>query len=238
MLRKAVTAVTLIAAAAAQSPAYGQCGGQGWNGATTCVAGYTCIVSNPYYSQCLPGSAPPTTTPPSGGGGTGTGTPTTTTTAAGSTSTLLPGNLWIRAVEDPNFHHYLQSSTSGTASTAVFGSYLTAAQFQLNGGQVEQQLADGTVLYLTVLPSSNASATYLGTTFTAVPNGWGAFSFSGDGLNWTADNVTRSNTGAFLACGGGSAPTVNINLGPYGYMTPAGCADETLNYYNGATAND
>lgn len=24
----------------------------------------------------------------------------------------------------------------------------------------------------------------------------------------------------------------------YDYMTPAGCADETLNYYNGATAVD
>jgi lytic cellulose monooxygenase (C1-hydroxylating) len=29
---------------------YGQCGGQGWNGATTCVSG-TCKVSNQYYSK-------------------------------------------------------------------------------------------------------------------------------------------------------------------------------------------
>ncbi|KAJ8520928.1 hypothetical protein ONZ45_g2331 [Pleurotus djamor] len=34
--------------------AYAQCGGQGWTGATTCVSGYTCVVGNPYYSQCLP----------------------------------------------------------------------------------------------------------------------------------------------------------------------------------------
>jgi len=32
---------------------YGQCGGQGWTGATTCASG-TCTVSNQYYSQCLP----------------------------------------------------------------------------------------------------------------------------------------------------------------------------------------
>ncbi|KAF3403307.1 1,4-beta-D-glucan cellobiohydrolase xynA [Talaromyces pinophilus] len=32
---------------------WGQCGGQGWTGPTTCVSGTTCTVVNPYYSQCL-----------------------------------------------------------------------------------------------------------------------------------------------------------------------------------------
>jgi hypothetical protein len=32
---------------------WGQCGGQGWTGATTCQSPYTCQVLNPYYSQCL-----------------------------------------------------------------------------------------------------------------------------------------------------------------------------------------
>ncbi|KAJ7581555.1 glycosyl hydrolase family 61-domain-containing protein [Mycena floridula] len=32
---------------------FGQCGGIGYSGATTCVAPYTCKVSNAYYSQCL-----------------------------------------------------------------------------------------------------------------------------------------------------------------------------------------
>ncbi|KAL0961044.1 hypothetical protein HGRIS_006033 [Hohenbuehelia grisea] len=32
---------------------WGQCGGQGWTGATTCVAGFTCQAINSYYSQCL-----------------------------------------------------------------------------------------------------------------------------------------------------------------------------------------
>ncbi|KAI0337327.1 hypothetical protein BDW22DRAFT_1340024 [Trametopsis cervina] len=31
---------------------YGQCGGQGYSGATACVSPYTCKVLNPYYSQC------------------------------------------------------------------------------------------------------------------------------------------------------------------------------------------
>lgn len=34
------------------APLYGQCGGQGWMGATTCAVG-SCKVSNQWYSQCL-----------------------------------------------------------------------------------------------------------------------------------------------------------------------------------------
>ncbi|PPQ71982.1 hypothetical protein CVT26_007138 [Gymnopilus dilepis] len=36
------------------SALWGQCGGQGWTGCTSCAAGSTCTFSNPYYSQCLP----------------------------------------------------------------------------------------------------------------------------------------------------------------------------------------
>ncbi|KAK7026300.1 FAD/NAD(P)-binding domain-containing protein [Favolaschia claudopus] len=45
-----------------QAQPWGQCGGQGWTGATTCTSGWTCVVSNQYYSQCLQGSATTTTT--------------------------------------------------------------------------------------------------------------------------------------------------------------------------------
>ncbi|KAF8591196.1 carbohydrate esterase family 16 protein [Ramaria rubella] len=72
----------------AQSAEWGQCGGIGWTGPTTCVAGTTCTVANAYYSQCLPGSAspPPVSSPPvtSGGGG----TPSSTTSAPVGSSTV------------------------------------------------------------------------------------------------------------------------------------------------------
>lgn len=32
---------------------WGQCGGNGWTGPTTCQSPYTCQVLNPWYSQCL-----------------------------------------------------------------------------------------------------------------------------------------------------------------------------------------
>ncbi|KAF5340175.1 hypothetical protein D9758_014987 [Tetrapyrgos nigripes] len=37
-------------------------GGIGWTGATTCVSGTVCTVVNEWYSQCIPGTAAPTTT--------------------------------------------------------------------------------------------------------------------------------------------------------------------------------
>lgn len=53
-----LVALTMFAAGVlAQSGAYGQCGGTGWTGATTCVSGYVCTYSSEYYSQCLPGTA-------------------------------------------------------------------------------------------------------------------------------------------------------------------------------------
>ncbi|TFY78668.1 hypothetical protein EWM64_g5341 [Hericium alpestre] len=77
--------VTLVTSVSAQSPVYGQCGGQGWTGSTTCAAGSVCTFSNPYYSQCLPGSAappPPSSSPSSGP--TPTSTPPTSTTSTGT----------------------------------------------------------------------------------------------------------------------------------------------------------
>ncbi|KAJ1551547.1 hypothetical protein HK096_008632 [Nowakowskiella sp. JEL0078] len=78
--------------ASAQQPLYGQCGGIGFTGSTTCVAGAVCVYTNAYYSQCLPGSATTTTTTTTAAK-TSTTTKTTTTTittTSGSTSTTLP----------------------------------------------------------------------------------------------------------------------------------------------------
>ncbi|TBU33420.1 endo-1,4-beta-xylanase C precursor [Dichomitus squalens] len=73
------TAFSVLAAlvpfAFGQSAEWGQCGGIGWTGATTCVSGTTCTVLNDYYSQCLPGTA---TTAPSTPTSTSVVTPSST----------------------------------------------------------------------------------------------------------------------------------------------------------------
>ncbi|KAF2029441.1 cutinase-domain-containing protein [Setomelanomma holmii] len=47
------TAPTTAPASGMVVAQYGQCGGQGWTGGTTCVSQYTCQAANSYYSQCL-----------------------------------------------------------------------------------------------------------------------------------------------------------------------------------------
>ncbi|KAF8199077.1 mannanase [Pholiota molesta] len=85
----------------AQVPIYGQCGGIGWTGGTTCASGTTCQVGNPYYSQCLPGTATTSTAT----------TPTTTTKPTTTTSsTTVPTTT---AAPPPAASGFV--TTSGTA---------------------------------------------------------------------------------------------------------------------------
>ncbi|KAG9671115.1 glycoside hydrolase family 10 protein, partial [Aureobasidium melanogenum] len=59
-LSSIVLAASLASAGPAhikRADAYAQCGGQGFTGASTCVAGYHCAESNAWYSQCVPGAA-------------------------------------------------------------------------------------------------------------------------------------------------------------------------------------
>jgi endoglucanase len=48
------TSTSTSSSAGATQTVYGQCGGSGWTGATTCAAGSTCKAENQWYSQCLP----------------------------------------------------------------------------------------------------------------------------------------------------------------------------------------
>ncbi|KAJ7595235.1 hypothetical protein C8J56DRAFT_774920 [Mycena floridula] len=68
---------TLASVSIAQQTTWGQCGGIGWTGLTTCVSGATCTVMNAYYSQCTPSTGAPTTT---------VGTTTTTTSKPSATA--------------------------------------------------------------------------------------------------------------------------------------------------------
>lgn len=52
-LSSSETATSTTSSSGAAQTLYGQCGGIGWNGATTCVSGATCTELNSYYFQCL-----------------------------------------------------------------------------------------------------------------------------------------------------------------------------------------
>nr|VWO97804.1 Uncharacterized protein [Ganoderma boninense] len=56
-----VALATVVAVPANAVAVWGQCGGIGYSGSTSCDAGSTCVFENDYYSQCQPGTASSTT---------------------------------------------------------------------------------------------------------------------------------------------------------------------------------
>lgn len=100
----------LATGALAQSSAYGQCGGTGWTGATTCVSGYICTYQNDWYSQCIPGTASSTATT--------IGTTTTTVTTSSRTTSSTASASTTAAAGSTGHFKWLGVDESG----AEFGS--------------------------------------------------------------------------------------------------------------------
>lgn len=144
-------------------------------------------------------------------------------------TTLQAGQYWIRAVESPNFHQYLQTIPANTPGVATLNNYTTAGQFNIVDGQlVEYTGSDGAApLYLNVAQPANLTSPprTLATTFNATKNGFGTFAFQGDAVTWSTTDFQRQNVAAWLVCANQS---LWINTGAYGYQTPSGCVDETV----------
>lgn len=90
-MKSLILSLALATGALAQTGAYGQCGGIGFTGSTSCVSGYVCTYENDYYSQCVPGTATTTTAATS----TTSVKTSTTSTAATSTSTASGKFKWF-----------------------------------------------------------------------------------------------------------------------------------------------
>lgn len=174
------------------------------------------------------------TTSATGTAGSGTGTPTT----------LLSGWYWIRGVESPYFHSYLQALPTARAGTALLDSYLTAGQFNIIDGQLVYNTGSGAgagALYLNVEDPADKTQRALLTTFAATKNTYGTFAFSGDTVTWADPDVVRPNTAAFYVCPGKSAAGENalyINTGAYLYQTPSGCYDVDVSLIRAELGSD
>lgn len=256
MLSRIATTICVFGCAAvAQQQAWGQCGGIGWSGPSTCVSGYTCSFLNDYYSQCVPGTATttsvssPTRTTAVGtttGPSTTLSTVTTATTTTGGSAgtyptTLQSGYYWVRAVASPNFHSYLQAAPTATPSPGPGDAYLrssqNAGQFNIINGQLlyNPGSSSGETLYMWVENPANKTQRTLQTWFDTTDNPYGAFAFQGDTLTWTVADISRPNAAAWLVCGDDGE--LYINTGAYAYDTPSGCADQTIHSYGGSTAD-
>ncbi|KAJ8696893.1 hypothetical protein PTI98_006717 [Pleurotus ostreatus] len=106
-------------------------------GPTTCVAGYDCIFSNPYHSQCLPAAPQP-----------------------------APGTQ-IRAIEDPVFHFYLQNISDvpmlgPESSSARFTIDTTITLNNADGSSLYLNLQNSTLSYKALTLSATATTTNWG----------------------------------------------------------------------------
>ncbi|KAJ9136953.1 Beta-1,4-endoglucanase [Coniochaeta hoffmannii] len=108
----------LAGAARAQQSVWGQCGGIGWSGATSCAAESCCYTQNAYYAQCTPGTGC------SASGTTLVTATTTKITSRGTTSAATPtptsgggsGRTRFAGVNIAGFD--FGCSTDGTCNTA------------------------------------------------------------------------------------------------------------------------
>ncbi|KAH8658283.1 glycoside hydrolase superfamily [Xylariales sp. PMI_506] len=105
------TLLAFASGAIAQQAAWGQCGGIGWTGATTCVSGYVCTYENDWFYQCIPGTATLTTSSTSSSA-TSVTTSSSSTTKVSSTST--------------------KTTTSATSTSTAFAK-VDGLQFNIDG---------------------------------------------------------------------------------------------------------
>ncbi|KAF3925466.1 Polygalacturonase [Orbilia brochopaga] len=143
----AIAALAIAAGAAAQQSAYGQCGGVNWTGATSCVSGYTCVYSNDYYSQCVPGTAATTTKT------------TTTKTTTTKTSSTKPTTTKTSSTKTSTTKAPTTSSTTLSTKTTTKATTTTAGGVGGSGCLVTAYASiSSAVKSCTLLTLSNISA--------------------------------------------------------------------------------
>ncbi|KAF3291916.1 hypothetical protein TWF132_006423 [Orbilia oligospora] len=137
-LIEAMAMAGLLGTAVGQAAVWGQCGGTGWTGPTACVSGSTCVYSNEWYSQCIPGTQTTTaiTTSKTTTKSTTTGTTTKTTTPAGTivptaASFILAGDSTV--TNDKGWGGAFCSRVSSVACTNFAHSGTTTVTFKSLG---------------------------------------------------------------------------------------------------------
>ncbi|KAF3935470.1 hypothetical protein ABW20_dc0109827 [Dactylellina cionopaga] len=228
----AVLLLTGLNSVAAQQTVWGQCGGIGWTGATTCVAGNSCVYLNAYYSQCQPGaqvtSSRTTTTTTTTRVSTTlvtTSSSSKTTTAVTTTAVTTTGNTNPTSCPAlPGSIPLVSNSKLPDPFTFVSGTKVTTKdQFKCRQAEISAAMQQYELGTKPPKPSS-VTASLSGNTLTInVSNGGTSISFT---VTITPPSGGKAPYPAIIAYGGGSIPI------------PAGVAKITFNNDDIAAQND
>ncbi|EQB51796.1 hypothetical protein CGLO_08634 [Colletotrichum gloeosporioides Cg-14] len=200
-LQIAAAIVALSAHAVAQQGAWAQCGGIGHTGGTTCITGYYCRYTNDWYSQCVPGSPPVTSSPAPQPPST---TLQTSTTSAGNPVTSTSSAPGGGGTACPALPNGLGPSTSVLPDPFTFqdgGKVTTKADWTCRQAEISSQLQR---LELGTLPPKpqSVTASYSGNKLTiSVSDGGKSISFA-----VTISKPSGNSVPAIIAYGAASIP--------------------------------
>ncbi|KAK7438172.1 fungal cellulose binding domain-containing protein [Colletotrichum acutatum] len=124
-----LVAVGLALTANAQAPVWGQCGGTGWTGSTSCASGAYCSSQNAWYYQCVPGTAP------AGSSTKATSVPASTTRAVTTTSSVRSTS----SSRAPTSTATSVPSPSGPKYFITFGDSYSQTGFNINSTKPNPQ---------------------------------------------------------------------------------------------------
>ncbi|EPS38650.1 hypothetical protein H072_7611 [Dactylellina haptotyla CBS 200.50] len=129
--------------ASAQQSVWGQCGGIGWTGPTTCSSGNYCSSLNPYYSQCLPGAG--STTAVTTASRTTTTSTTTTTSSRTTTTSSRTTTTSSRTTTTTSRTTTTSSRTTTTSSTPTGTKKFTYVGVNESGAEFGENTIPGTL---------------------------------------------------------------------------------------------
>lgn len=161
-----VSSLSLLAAGVtAQVSPYGQCGGTGYSGSTSCASGYQCTSQNPYYYQCVPGTAAATSS------STLASSSVKTTTSASSVVSLHP--LELRAGPGALGAEKKKRSCGGSVESASSAetAVVTLATSVRSTAKTTSAATSKTTSTLATKTSSSATATATGKSTYATTDG-------------------------------------------------------------------
>ncbi|KAH9940452.1 acetyl xylan esterase [Epithele typhae] len=215
-----------IRLASAQAQEWGQCGGIGWTGPTTCVSGTTCVKQNDYFSQCLAStSSVPTTTVT-------THTSTTTTGTAPSGLSSIPASTLHQITNfgtNPNnvgMYVYKPARVASKPALIVASHYCSGTAQAYYTGSKFAQLSE-TYGYVVLYPSSPHSGTCwdVSSNATLTHNGGSDTLGIASAVRYAIANWGVDSSRVFAVGTSSGAMLTNVLAGAYPDLFKAGIVD-------------